>query len=86
MQISELSPSNFSGAAPLRDSSGFISKKLSCESHSSNPIAPGFSGEPALTVPTCHFPKWPQAYPALLRICAIVVSSGRIDQFGVNVP
>ena len=59
--MAELSPSNRSGGPPLRDSVGCSSKKLSCDSHSSKPIAPGLRGEPALTVPTCHLPKWPVA-------------------------
>jgi len=42
---------------PLRDSVGFISKKLSCESHWSKPIAPGLVGDSAFTGPKCHLPK-----------------------------
>jgi hypothetical protein len=34
MRISELSPLKSSGGPPLRESEGFISKKLSCERHS----------------------------------------------------
>ena len=46
--------------SPHEPYSGLSSKKLSWESHSSKPIAPGLVGEPAFTVPTCHLPKCPQ--------------------------
>ena len=59
--ISELSPWIVRGSAPLRLSDGLSSKKLSCDSHSSNPQAPGQTGEAALTGPRCHLPKCPVA-------------------------
>ena len=49
-----------SGAGPpLRERTGFISKKLSWETHWSKPMAPGFVGDSFLTGPRCHLPKWP---------------------------
>ncbi len=42
---SELSPLKTSGGPPLRESEGFSSKKLSCDTHSWNPIAPGLVGD-----------------------------------------
>ena len=60
MRTSELSPSKTSGGPPLREKEGFISKKLSCDRFSWNPMARGLTGEAFFTAPTCHLPRWAQ--------------------------
>ena len=46
-------------ASPVRLRMGSLSKKLGAESHSSKPLAPGFTGLFPYVGPRCHLPKCP---------------------------